>query len=289
MDLTLGRERHRGRPDVRVRSAFVVCSTVVLGLAAPCAGTGQLRPLEPLDWTAFDQPVGAAFLGMSALGSQPVALVGREGRLLELGMMGVSLRTGRVLVAVSGSAYRVFDAQERLGDPSSVVADPEAARRGDVGDFRVSTNVRLTSGEGGTDAAVRFGVRLPTTDDQVGLERDRTDFFATFGGRHRAGRVTLHGDLGFGVFGVVGRDDQTDPLLYAAGARMDVSRLETGVSITGHYDTRVLGPPQGNEHLAELRWMVRSRGRTWIQAELVRGVAEFSPDWGLTLRVGQFF
>lgn len=268
--------------------ALLAMGAVFAASAGPAAG--QLRPLRPVDWRALDASHGSAYLGIAAFTQQPASLVGQQGRLLQFGMVGASFRTGRVMLSFEGSIFRVFDAGERFAEPSPLVEGVDLTRRTDSGDYVINTHLILTSGQSQTDALIRFGVRLPTTDDRIGLERDQTDFFATMAGRQRLGRLSLDGELGFGIHGVAGTvHDQTDPLLFGLRATWGWVPLETSVRIGGQYDTRENGPPRGNEHLAELTWGIRTTGGTWVSAEAARGLARFSPSWGAALRVGRAF
>lgn len=277
--------QHRGR------HALSVAALVAAGLfLLPASGTAQLRPLEAMDWIAFEAEVGSAFVGVAGFRDHPASLLGSEGRLLELGLVGASFRSGRIVLAFQGSVVRVFEPFETFAEPLPQVEADDGARRSDSGDYRVSTSVRLTSLNSPWNAALRFGARLPTTDDRVGLERDRTDFFTTFAGRHRRGQLSLEAEVGFAINGVATTQfDQTDPILYGAGVVYRWPGAEGSVRLAGHYDTRTNGPPRGNEHLSELNAGVRTMGDTWVQAEVVRGLAEFSPAWGFQLRVGRSF
>lgn len=265
--------------------------TAVLVLVGwPCPAPGQLRPLSPVDWHSVDARHGSAYLGMSAFTGQPASLIGQEGRLIQLGMLGASYRSGRVMLSLDGSVLRLFVPSERFAEPSPVVEGVVEDRRTDSGDYVINTHVLFTSDQSDTDALIRFGVRLPTTNAGIGLERDQTDFFATAAARHAFERFYLDGEFGFGIHGVAGPlHNQTDPVLFGLGAGYGWDRVETSVRMGGQYDTRANGPPRGNEHLAELTWGLRSTGATWAVLEVARGVARFSPSWGATIRVGRAF
>lgn len=271
--------------------AFAAVALVVTaGLFVPQTAAAQLRPLEPMDWISFEADVGSAFIGVAGFRDHPASLLGSEGRLLELGLVGASFRSGRIVLAFHGSVVRVFKPFESFADPLPQVVPDDGTRRSDSGDYRVSTSVRLTSLNSPWNAALRFGARLPTTDDRIGLERDRTDFFTTFAGRHRRGQLSFEAEVGFAINGVATTQfDQTDPILYGGGVVYRWPGAEAALRLAGHYDTRTNGPPRGNEHLSELNASVRTMGDTWIQTEIVRGLAEFSPAWGFQLRVGRSF
>jgi hypothetical protein len=167
-----------------------------------------------------------------------------------------------------------------------VAADDDGMRL-DAGDYRVLTTVRLTNEGAPVAAAVRFGARLPTTDNTVGLDRDATDFFATVGGRTARGRVAVQGEAGIGIFGTRENDfEQDDLLIYAVRAEYAAGALRPMLTVlgqqvgTGHSEIR------GNESLGEVRLGVRAGGRRWLMMEAVKGYTDFSPGPGVLVSAG---
>ncbi|MEZ4417148.1 MAG: hypothetical protein R3E10_15450 [Gemmatimonadota bacterium] len=210
--------------------------------------------------------------------------------MLEFGSVRGVVRVGRVLFEAAGSAWRVFDERAPLSEPVSGVRAAENGRRADVGDYRVSSTVLLTDPLRAWGAALRFGARLPTTDETAGLERDETDVFFTVAGQWRTSGVRLFAESGLGIFGVVSSvPDQTDPVLFMVGMQVPRERFMAGLEFVGNYDTRATGAPRGNEDLAELRVRLRSEGTLWGEVVAIRGFASYSPDFGLELRLGRTF
>ncbi len=274
----------------RSKALLASLFAMAVGCALPDATEAQLRPIESMDWLLFEDEIGRGFVGVAGFSGQPLSLVGTEGRLVELGLLGASVRSGRIVLSLRGSAYRVFDASKSFAEPLTIVEDPSFKRRTDSGDYSLSSSMLLTSGEGAWDAAFRFGIRLPTTNDRVGLERDQTDFFTTVAGRYRRGPLALEFEAGAGINGVAASQfDQTDPILYGAGVALVHRGVESALRIGGQYDTRSNGPPRGNEHLSEVKLGIRSLNATWVQVEGIYGLAEFSPNLGFQLRLGHSF
>ncbi len=273
------------------RSAPLFLLTIALTTPAP--GSAQMRPLEPVDWQAFSASGGRASLGAAILAGQRAALLGSKGRLLDLGVVHASFRVDRVLITVGGSARRTFVQEERYSEPAEGVRAGDDDRS-DSGTVSVSTTVALGIPAGANPGraawAVRFGVRLPTTDDVQGLERDETDVFASVAGRQRRGAWEVDGELGASIFGVQGdRFAQTDPYQYAGGVRWLGGSARPYARITGHVDTRTHGPPRGNENLSELRFGAEIGGSRWLDAEAIVGLARHSPAWGVRIRAGVTF
>jgi hypothetical protein len=167
------------------------------------------------------------------------------------------------------------------------VRPADDGERRDAGDYRILTAVRLTREAAPVAAALRFGTRLPTTDNTVGLDRDATDFFATLGGRAARGRLALQAEAGVGIFGT--REDafeQDDLLIYAARSEYAAGPVVPMLTVvgqqvgTGHREIR------GNESLGEVRLGVRAGRRRWLLAEAVAGYTDFSPGFGVLVSAG---
>lgn len=257
-------------------------------LACAPAARAQLRPLEPFEWRMFygGRSVSAQ-VGGGWMQGQRASLAGTEGTLVEAGNFRAFWRTGRVVLEAGGTVQRFFDEESRFAPAEPDVLADDDGRRRDAGDYRVLTTVRLTREGAPVAAALRFGARLPTTDNTVGLDRDVTDFFATVGGRVARGRVALQGEAGVGIFGTREREfEQDDLLIYALRAEYAAGPLQPMLTVvgqqvgTGHQEIR------GNESLGEVRLGVRAGRRRWVLAEVVKGYTEFSPDVGVLVSAG---
>jgi hypothetical protein len=266
---------------------FVLLLGVALSLGAQSAGA-QLRPLDPLDWSVFDQDrTVSARIGAGVFHRQRASLAGTEGRLTELGNFSVVWRTGRVALEASGTVMRSFDDEAVFAEPVGGAETPDGAPRRDSGDYRVATAIRLTPADAAALVALRFGTRLPTTDNLVGLERDRTDFFGLISGRLRHGGLSLGAETGVGIHG--SRDleyEQVDAWLYTVTAGYQHVWLTPFITVTGHWDGLRGWQIRGNEDLRELRLGVRAGTQHWLQACVVRGLTDFSPHSGLLLSAG---
>ena len=248
----------------------------------------QLRPLPPVDWTLFDGTrLATGHLGMGVLLDQRASLAGTEGRLLELGDFLLGLRDGRMALEVGGTMLRVLDNQTAFSAPFGGAREGTQATRRDAGDFRVSTLVLLTPRGADAAAMLRFGTRLPTTDNEVGLDRDRTDFFALLAGRLRRGRLWVGAEGGLGINGTHDeRLEQSDVLMYGFSTGYRAGWIAPRVSLVGHMDGMRGRTIRGNEELAEVRAGARIGGALWGEIEGVYGLQPFSPRTGLYLRIG---
>lgn len=261
----------------------------LLSLVLVRPASGQLRPLEPLDWGgSSDQGLSTVELGSSALFGQRASLAGTEGTLLDLGTFQAAWSFGRASVHLSGTVLRVFEDTRTLEAPVEGTREMNDEARIDVGDQRISTVIRWTADAARRfDGALRFGVRLPTTDNRIGLERDETDFFATVAGRYRLDGWSASGELGMAVVGT--RDpanEQVDPVVYALGLQREGGWLRPGVVAVGQIDTRPTRDKRGNEDLGEIRLGLTVGENRWAHVGVVRGFRPFSPSFGVSLEVG---
>lgn len=261
---------------------------MLLFAARPLAA--QLRPLEPIVWRGLDGSAHThAGIGLGLLTDQRASLAGTRGTLLEIGNWFVTYRSGRIALEFAGTALRRFEDEAVLDAPFARTDAPDGAARVDAGDVRVATIVRLLGDVDRSVLALRFGTRLPTTSDEPGLDRDRTDFFATLAARHRlVPGIRVFAETGVGINSTVLESyPQSDVLVYSAGVEAARRRNAAGLrlQVVGNDDLhrRVI---RGNEDLAELRLGGWLGERRWIEVEIVHGLAEFSPAWGVLLEGG---
>lgn len=274
------------------RSVATGTALVILLGAAAGEARAQLRPLDPLPVGALDdaEPTVSARAGFGVLRGQRAALAGTEGTLAEIGNFRVFWRTGRVALEVGGTVLRVFEDRSRFAEPDEHVTPGSGPTRRDAGDYRVATSVRVTPADWPAIGYVRFGTRLPTTDNTTGLDRDRTDFFAGVGAHRRAGLWSLGGETGIGIYGTRHyRLEQSDVLTYALSAEYDAGPIAPAVMVLGHADGMEDRAIRGSEELAEVRAGLRVGGRLWLSAQWVHGLTEFSPSGGLLMEGGWQF
>lgn len=278
---------HRSPPLPGAGAVATASLATVALLVFAATAAAQLRPLDPAMWQVFDHGHDlVARAGIGVHGGQRASLAGTEGLLREIGNFQASWRSGRIALEIGGTVLRTFDDHASFAPPMSDVTEAGPDRR-DSGDYHIATLVRLTPPERPTAAVLRFGTRLPTTDNQVGLERDRTDFFALAGGRYQHAGARLSAEVGVTINGT--RDasfEQADLLVYALNLeyrRGWITPIATVVGQTEWFDGWSM---RGNEELAELRAGVRAGSQWWVQAMLVRGVTDWSPGAGLLLGAG---
>lgn len=284
MEVT-GPSRSRVRALARLWTVSVVAAIL---LARPASATAQLRPYEPAEWQLFDGShsfVGS--IGVEGFDDQRASLAGETGWLAEIGAFSAFIRTGRVALGAEGTLLRLFDREAVFAPVHGGAEADEDGRRHDAGDYRISTIVRLTPADSRALAILRFGTRLPTTDNGVGLERDQIDFFAVVGGRLDRGRVRVAAETGLGIHGTRNPGfEQSDVLIYLVSVGIPNGRLSPSLILAGHADGLPDRNIRGNEELAEVRLRLRTAGRVWMQVEAIAGLMEFSARRGVSLLVG---
>ena len=248
----------------------------------------QLRPLEPIPWRALAQ--GTTFtaeVGASRLWDQRASLAGTSGTLTELGNFSLAWHTGRVALEAAGTGQRILNEHSQFADAYPDVAVATDKRRHDSGDYRLSTAIRLTPDTYPVTGVVRFGTRLPTTDNTTGLDRDATDFFATVGAIGGRGIFRLSGEAGLGIYGTrETRFEQDDLFLYAARAELRMGMLTPDAVIIGQQHGYAHSAIRGVENLSEARIGIRYGDKKWIRAEAIKGLTTFSPSGGILITAG---
>src|SRR5690606_24704065 len=182
----------------------------------PRTAEAQLRPLDPLDWRIFEPDVGIiAGAGAGVLWDQPAPLAGTRGRLLEIGSYSLGFRSSRIAILLGGTALWRLTEQDTVAAPVPEVAADDGVRQ-DAGAAWASTAFRFSPDDWPADLVLRFGATIPTTSDESGLDRDRTDFFALLSARYRYRALTLAAENGVGINGTLLHDlPQSDVWTFA--------------------------------------------------------------------------
>jgi hypothetical protein len=254
----------------------------------PAIARAQLRPLEPIPWRTFE---GASQLsveaGASRLFDQRASLAGTSGTLTEIPNFSLAWRTGRVVIEAAGTGQRIFREDSRFAPAYPDVDTVADGKRHDSGDYRISTAIRLTPDNYPVTGVLRFGTRLPTTDNTTGLDRDATDFFATAGASGNNGTLYVAGEGGLGIYGTrETRFEQDDLFLYALRAELRFGSVVPVASIMGQQHGYAHSAIRGVENLSEARVGVRLGDKRWIRVEVVKGFATFSPSGGILVSAG---
>ncbi len=265
-----------------------IFASLALIAILPASAVAQLRPLEPIQWRLFaEEKAIAAELGGGRFLDQRASLAGTTGDLWEAGNFSLAWRTGRVVLEAAGTAQRFFHETGTFEEPYPDVEPSNDGKRHDSGDYRLSTTVRLTPSEFPFDGVVRFGTRLPTTDNTTGLDRDALDFFATVGAIATRGAFAIAGETGLGIHTTrEQRFEQDDLMLYALRAEYRTSVVTPSFTVLGQMHGTTHSAIRGVENLGEMRAGLRAGKSVWIRAEYVKGYETFSPSSGVIVTAG---
>jgi hypothetical protein len=269
-----------------LRTTFVIASLSLL--VTPLSG--QLRPLEPLNWRVFETSQNAhASVRFGFLQEQRASLAGTRGNLLELGELQLALRVAdAVMLEFAGTPQRFFEDKSRFAPPTGGALTDDDGDRHDSGDYRAGTAVRLTSDLSPTLIVLRFGTRLPTTDNRVGLDRDQIDFFAMLGFQHRRGPLRIALEGGLGINGTrLDTYEQSDVVQYTMHVAWERT-ITPFLTLLGQDDLKER-TIRGNEDLGEARVGVRFGRARWLEATFVAGYRDFSPTTGFLIGGGYAF
>jgi hypothetical protein len=247
----------------------------------------QLRPLEPTDFRALSGDDVQVEFGGGYYTHQRAALAGVEGRLIELANFRAHFRTGRAILELGGTIQRLFHEESRFAQPYADAAQSTASgNRHDAGDYRVGAIFELVHSKRFT-GLLRFGTRLPTTDNLVGLDRDAIDFYATLNASKQYDEFFGGLEAGLGINGTRSNGhEQSDVLLYSITLASNQHAIAPFLILAGQEDLHP-GGIRGNEDLGEIRGGVRFKET--ISAAAVIGYREYSPDWGIQLSVRKTF
>ena len=258
---------------------------VLVALALPAALAAQLRPIEPVPWEALDADGALVRAGVADHRGARAALAGTDGTLVELGTYTATWTLGgRVAVEIGGVALRVFTDRSTYAAPVADARPTDGERRVDTGEHRFATTVLLGRPTRDLDVVMRFGTRLPTTDNVQGLGRDQTDFFGGFGARGRSGALEVAAELGLGILSTRrDRPEQVDDLLYDARLGWKRARRRVWIEALGQHDTRRAAELRGVEDLSEARLVGEVGSARRVRVTLVRGLTRASVGTGVVL------
>ena len=262
----------------------------VVVLILPEVGSAQLRPIEPIPWDALTADGPMLRLGAGYHARARASLAGTQGALRELGVYTGTWTFGRVAVEVGGVVLRLFSDDSVYAPPIADARPSTGKRRVDTGEHRLGTIVLLTPPSSTVDLVLRFGTRLPTTDNVQGLGRDQTDFFGSFGGRARWGVIEVAGEAGVAILSNrLSRPEQVDALLYAGRMGWGHDRFRLWVGAVGQHDTRRAAELRGLEDLAEARLVGELGDQRRIRITFVRGWTRESVGLGVVVEGGVRF
>src|SRR5438067_6953818 len=218
------------------RHRFVRCCCAALFiLVCATVSLAQQRPLITEDVDII--PPGSVRLqvGIDFFQDAKFPLSGLTGDETRVGVIGVNIGLSpNVEFQIDGVLQNFLSINRRSANPAiNLTVAPNASSTRDVGDFRLSTKIKLRNETRRSPSlGFRFGVELPNSNQARGIGVNQTNAYGTillgkkFGD---AGRVNTFGNLGIGIYTAPTQlFTQNDMLLYGLAG---IFRINKSVNI----------------------------------------------------------
>ncbi len=263
---------------------WIAVTLMALGLLRPSIGWAQQRPLTTEDPETIGEGKFLFEAGVETGQDARYPLSGLRGDRLSM-PLGVSFGLGSIAELQLDGGYTWFGIDSRADAPLAFRVPADATRTHDFIDLVVATKIRLIS-EGARRPAfgIRFATRLPNASNESGLGLDTTDFsFGLLAGKTIGSvRVVVNGGVAILSNPLVGTIQDDAFVGGVSIARAMTTALEVAGEIGGQKVLFADVPPVGAEPLGEARAAVRyTRGRTRVDAGILLGFTERSPDFGV--------
>jgi Putative MetA-pathway of phenol degradation len=210
--------------------------------------------------------------------------------------IGVSFGLGPIVELQFDSGYTWLDIAERTPAPLAKAVPSDLTHTSDVVDVTVATKVRIVPEQRSRPSiGVRFATRLPNASNESGLGIDTSSFFATLLIGKTVGSVRVAANAGLAIIGnPVDATSQSDQFVGGVSViRALTKTIDVAGEVGGRADLSSQGTPPGTEPVAAARGAVRfTRGRLRLDAGVIFGITDVSPDYGATVGVtivGQAF
>ena len=269
---------------------------LILTFCLNLTASAQQRPLltEDVDTT----PEGAIEIaaGVDFLQNAKFPLSGLRGDLTRIGDVRVKVGfSSNVEFQVEG-VLQNFLAVNSAVNPSPIPLNLDGISSNDVGDFIVSTKIKLRNETRNLPAlGFKFGFQMPNSDQSRGIGTNQINIFGKFLVQKKFGkragktpRVNVFGNLGLGIMTApLERFTQNDVLLYGlAGIYSLNDRINIVGEVNGRADTRGGDAPLGTESIGQFRvgTQIKASGLRFDTAAIF-GFTRNSPRTGVTFGV----
>jgi len=273
---------------------FFVC--LILNFCLSLAVFAQQRPLltEDVDIT----PEGAIEIaaGVDFLQNAKFPLSGLRGDLTRIGDVRVKVGfSSNVEFQVEG-VLQNFLAINSATNPSPIPLNLDGISSNDIGDFIVSTKIKLRNETRNLPAlGFKFGFQMPNSNQARGIGTNQINVFGKFLVQKKFGkragktpRVNIFGNLGLGIMTApLERFTQNDVLLYGlAGIYSLNDRINIVGEVNGRANTRSGDAPLGTESIGQFRvgTQIKASGLRFDTAAIF-GFTRNSPRTGVTFGV----
>jgi len=263
------------------------CLLAFLPLAA------QNRPLQTSDAEILPPGTMRAEVGFDFLQDVNFPLSGLSGDLTSLGVIGVRMGVGKMVeVQLEGAVQNFLDVKKQGASfvPVLELTGPRSTH--DTGDFSLSTKIRIFGDRGRWPSlAMRFGFRMPNSNQARGVGTNSTDVFALFILQKHFGKLNLFGNAGVAILqSPNAKFSQNDVLLYGGAFAYPLHRrLNVVGEAAGRYSSRKITTGLiGTESRSQARFgfQVFAGGFQWDVAGIA-GLAKDDARSGFTFGISK--
>lgn len=254
------------------------------------------RPLITEDVDIAPEGSAQVSVGVDFLQNAKFPLSGLKGDLTRVGVINVSIAFARnVEFQVEGSLQN-FLAVNSAQTPSPIPLNIKDNSTNDIGDFIVSTKIKLRNETRNMPAiGFKLGVGLPNTDQSRGIGTNQINVFGNVLLQKKFGKkkgrdplVNIFGNLGIGILTApLERFSQNDVFLYGlAGVFRINNHINIASEVNGRASTRSGAAPLGTESISEFRigTQIKTSGLRFDTAAII-GLTKYSPRSGITFGV----
>lgn len=286
-------------PDIFLRhTKFIAlfCTSFALAVLFVSTARAQQRPLLTEDVDVIPPGTIRLQVGADFLQRAKFPASGLSGDLTNVGVVGINIGLSpNVEFQINGIAQRYLSIKSATPNPAIQLALPGANSTNDVGDFTISTKIKLR-GETARYPSLgfRFGAQLPNSNQARGLGLNATNVFGTILVGKKFGdvvdatpRVNAFGNIGLGILTApTVLFSQNDVLLYGAAGIVRVnSRLNIAGEINGRASIRNNAPlGTESEGQARLGFQLKAENLRFDFAGIA-GLTRASPRTGVTFGV----
>jgi hypothetical protein len=269
-----------------------LCAALLFALAPAAVATAQQRPLITEDVDTIPQGTVRLQVGIDFFQNAKFPASGLTGDLTRVGVVGFNVGLApNVEFQVEGVLQNFLSVSRATANPP-IPRSFTGGSTSDVGDFRLSTKIKLRAETRHTPAlGFKFGMDLPNSNQGRGIGVNATNAFGLvlvgkkFG---RDARLNTFGNVGIGILTAPTLlFTQNDVLLYGLGGIYRVNdRFNVAAEVNGRESTRKGRAPFGTESQSQARlgMQVKASGLKFDFAG-IKGLGAFSPRSGVTFGV----
>ncbi len=234
-----------------------------------------------------------AEVGFDFLQDVTFPLSGLSGDLTSVGVVDVRLGVGKIVeVQLQGAVQNFLDVKKRGASfvPVLELTGPQSTH--DTGDFSIATKIRIFGEqERRPSLAMRFGFKMPNSNQARGIGSNTTDVFAMLILQKHFGKLNLFGNAGVAILqSPNAKFSQNDVLLYGGAFMYPLHRRLNAVGeVAGRYSAREINADligTGNRSQARLGLQIFAGGFQWDVAGIA-GLARNDARTGFTFGVSK--